>query len=143
MTCGSTDVGTDSASTYYDFPLKWADHTIYLDVTGGWIVSYQYIRKVDTARGVNGDGQTYGIEKDGAGSPDLVAVVGQAADGTNIDGYAFATALQRPAGHEPTSPADAQQQQDQIAKKYPNGMPIPVYKPDGTTRIGTFTIGGP
>lgn len=142
LTCASADVGTVSASTFYDFSASGAD-ALYLDPTGEWIVSYQYLRKVETAWGVNSHGQTYGVEKDGAGSPDLVAVVGHAADGAAVDGYAFAAALQWPGGHEPTSPADAQQQQDAIAKKYPNGIPVPVYKSDGTTRIGTFTVGGP
>lgn len=143
MTCAPADVGTNSANTFYDFTLTGADHAVYLDVTGEWIVTYQYLRKVETAWGVNRHGQTYGIEKDGAGSPDLVAVAGQTRDGTPVDGYAFATALQWPGGHEPTSPADAQHQQDQAAKNYPNGIPIPVYKSDGTTRIGTFIVGGP
>lgn|GEM_PF-541738 len=140
-TCAPTDVGTASASTFYDFSIKRAD-ALYLDPTGEWIVSYQYLRKVETSWGVNSHGQTYGVEKDGAGSPDLVAVVGQAADGADVDGYAFAAALQWPGGREPTSPAEAQQQQDAIAKKYPNGIPVPVYKSDGTTRIGTFIVGG-
>lgn len=140
-TCAATDVGTTSASTFYDFPVRSAANAIYLDLTGDWIVSYQYIRKVETAWGVNSHGQTYGVEKDGAGSPDLVAVVGQAGDGTHVDGYAYATALQWPGGHEPTSPADAQQQAE-IATKYPDGIPVPVYRSDGTTRIGTFTGGG-
>ena len=144
MRCGSADIGTNTATSFSDFPLKGADHAVYLDVTGVWIVSYQYIRKVETAWGINSHGQTYGVEKNGAGSPELIAVTGQTADGSNVNGYAFATQLQTPPGtHQPTSPADAVKQQDETAKKYPNGIQIPIYKSDGTTRIGTFTIGGP
>lgn len=143
MTCASTDVATKSASTFYDFALAGTDRTLYLDLTGSWIVSYQYVRKVETAWGVNSHGQSYGVEKDGAGSPDLVAVQGVTDDGKPVDGYAFATELQTPPGtHDPTSPADALAHQDEIAKKYPNGIPVPVYKSDGTTRIGTFYVGG-
>jgi hypothetical protein len=142
VTCAPTDIGTASASNSYDFSTKGAV-ALYLDLTGEWIVSYKYVRKVETAWGVNSHGQTYGVEKDGAGSPDLIAVIGQATDGAEVDGYAFATALQWPGGHEPTSPADAQQQQGAIAEKYPDGIPVPVYKSDGITRIGTFTVGGP
>ncbi len=76
VTCAAADVGTVSASTFFDFSTKGAD-ALYLDPTGTWIVSYQYLRKVETAWGVNRHGQTYGVEKAGAGSPDLVAVVGQ------------------------------------------------------------------
>ncbi len=137
MGCTPTDVGTTSASSFYDFGVKGADHAIYLDVTGEWIVSYQYLKKVETAWGVNSPGQTYGVEKPAAGSPDLLAVEGTSDDGTTVDGYAFAEQLQGPM---PTSPAEAKDFSKKLAQEYPDGIPVPVYKSDGTTRIGTFTI---
>jgi hypothetical protein len=58
---------------------------------------------VETEWGVNSHG-AYGVEKSGAGSPDLLAVEGKTNTGSSVSGYAFATELQGPM---PTSPVDA------------------------------------
>lgn len=135
--CLTSDVENVSGSTFYDFALADANRVIYLDVTGRWVVSTQYLTKLETAWGVNSHGQTYGVEKDGAGSPDLLAVEGTASDGNSVSGYALADQLQGP---QPTSPADASGLAKKMRQQYPNGIPVPVYKSDGTTRIGTFYI---
>lgn len=136
-TCLTSDVGAGSGSGSYDFALADANSSIYLDVTGRWVVSSQYLTKVETAWGVNSHGQTYGVEKSGAGSPDLVAVEGKTNSGSTVSGYAFAKQLQGPT---PTSPADASGWAKKLKQQYPSGIPIPIYKNDGATRIGTFTI---
>lgn len=129
----------DTSGTFYDFPLRSRAEAIYLDVSGEWIVSYAYLHKVETAWGVNAHGQSFGVEKVGAGSPDLLAVVGTDADGGTVEGYAFATALQ--GGPQPTSPSDAATYSERMKQQYPNGIPVPVYRSDGITRIGTFIVG--
>ncbi|MEO6116967.1 MAG: hypothetical protein ABIP33_11330 [Pseudolysinimonas sp.] len=138
VTCDQQDPGSVSATTFYDFTLDKDSTAIYFGVTGGhWAASYQYLKKVETAWGVNANGQSYGVEKAGAGSPDLLAVQGTTNSGADVDGYAFAAQLQGP---QPTSPAQAKDFSKTLHDKYPNGIPVPVYKSDGVTRIGTFYI---
>ncbi|MFE4950785.1 RNA polymerase sigma factor [Leifsonia sp. NPDC056665] len=43
-------------------------------------------------------------------------------------------------GPEPTSPAQALEQQEERLRKYPNGQRLPVYKSDGVTQVGTFLV---
>ena len=137
-TCLTSDVGTDNDSTFYDFSLQGSPKVLQIGISGHWLVSYQYVRKVETAWGVNAHGQTYGVEKPGEGSPILLAVQGVKSDGTQVDGFAFASQLQGPM---PTSPTDAGTFAEKLKEQHPDGIPVPVYKADGTTRVGTFYVG--
>lgn len=94
-----------------------------------WKVVASYVRTETSEWGVNANGETYGVERDGK-TPDLVGVY--ATNGKY--GYCYSTALDGPM---PTSPADALQQQ-----KANEGTvrSIPVYESDGRTVIGEFTF---
>lgn len=93
------------------------------------VVTIQPILRIETAWGVNESGQTFGVTKDGAGDPDLLAVVGIAPDGGLVDGYVYSTDLNGPT---PTGlVTDDQGHGDRE---------IPVYLSDGKTRVGVFTI---
>ena len=87
----------------------------------------------------NAKGQTYGsIASAGAASqsPDLVLVV--ATNGAH--GYSFASDLAKAEGSGFASPSDALAWQAAHAGL---STSVPVYKSDGTTRIGEFTVGPP
>lgn len=132
-------------STWYDFPLDDTVTTLFLTPTGfTGIVTVQFVTHVPTTPGVNENGETFG--SGGADSPDgtdLVAVIGTAPDGTQVEGYARSSDLNafgpdHPG--QPQNPDEALRWQEERDAKYPNGWDIPVFTSDGTTQIGVFHI---
>jgi hypothetical protein len=98
----------------------------------GWKVVANYVRTETSEWGVNANGQTFGVQRDGK-SPDLIAVV--TADGKQ--GYAYVKDLDG-RWPVPTSPADALAQQETNEGR---SWSVPVYESDGETIIGEYTIG--
>jgi hypothetical protein len=92
---------------------------------------------------VNANGQTYGKAGDSPVMPDLIEVQGEAPDGQIITGYVHSSDLEHAewGGSQPTSPEQAVKQEQERRNKHPNGIPIPVYKNDGMTKVGTFWVG--
>ena len=92
---------------------------------------------------VNARGQTYGNQGDSPVAPDLIEVDGTDNAGATVHGYVLSTELTEAefGGPMPTSPAQALKQQADWLKRYPNGQRIKVYKSDGTTVVGYFTVG--
>ncbi|WP_166880177.1 DUF4175 domain-containing protein [Salinibacterium sp. ZJ450] len=125
----------------HNFPIT-ADstkfHVTTTDDQASWSIASRYVQTRTEALGVNEHGETYGVAGDGSNTPDLIAVIGVADDGTAIEGYARASDMEQPM---PSSPEEALRSQEEHQAKHPNGREVPVYKSDGTTRIGTFTIG--
>ncbi|MFJ5700412.1 peptidase M56 family protein [Arthrobacter sp. NPDC093139] len=106
--------------------------TIKTDPEARWQLTAKYVKQERTELGVNAKGETYGVESQEKGTPDLIAVM--ATNGAS--GYAYARDLY--GGPMPTSPEDA-------VKNYPNPIPlreIPVYLSDGETQIGVFMAAG-
>lgn len=144
MSCGGSDSGSGTAR--FDFPLDASVTTLYItpEANGEAAVVVQYLTYRPTSFGINENGQTYGADGTGAGTPDLVRVSGTAPDGTEVEGYALATDLlgfspDHPG--EPANPEEAVRWQQEREQKYPNGWDIPIYESDGTTRVGSFHIG--
>lgn len=123
--------------------LGWTGHTIPLapgqdSVTikanpeSRWQLTAKYVKQERTRLGVNAKGETYGVESQQNGSPDLIAVM--ATNGQS--GYAYAKDLH--GGPMPTSPEDA-------VKNFSTPRPpreIPVFQSDGETQIGVFMAAG-
>jgi hypothetical protein len=126
----ASDIGI--ADTWFDFDLA-EGGTLYLDPTeGSFAVTWQFLNLVETAWGVTQTGETYGVAKPDGRTPDLVAVIGTAPDGSQVQGYARWVEMQ---GSMPESPEEA-------ATSQPEGFEVPVYAPDGVTQVGVFTVGG-
>lgn len=143
----SGDVGSTNGTTWYDFPLTDPTGTLYLTPGPGTraLATIQYIRQVPTRLGVNDNGDTYGVADNPDGPPDLIAATGTAPDGQRIDGYIRQEdqdAFSPDSTAQPTTPAEALEQQEERDRKYPNGWDIPLYGSDGTTPIGTYQVGG-
>lgn len=92
----------------------------------------------------NANGQTYGALGDAPVAPDLVWVLGFTPNGSAKYGYVFSEDLVQAqnGGPEPTSPAQALEQQRAQEQRYPDGQRLPMYENDGMTVIGYFTVGG-
>lgn len=135
-TCTPNDGATSTSS--YDFPAD-AGRVLTVQAREGvsTAVTYQYLKKIPTRWGTNAQNQTFGVEKPGVGSPDLVAV--EATNGRH--GYALsidlATAAGDPAALGFQSPTDAlnwqREHQGTVAH-------VPVYESDGRTVIGQFDV---
>jgi hypothetical protein len=83
----------------------------------------------------NAHGQTYGIQGNSPIAPDLIA----AETTTGLSGYVYAKDLEAAEGPMPTSPAQAGTWN---ITHPPKVVYIPVYRSDGTTKIGVFPDGG-
>jgi hypothetical protein len=106
--------------------------TIKTDPGARWQLTAEYIKQERTPLGVNAKGETYGVESQQNGTPDLIAVM--ATNGQS--GYAYASDLY--GGPMPTSPEDA-------VKNFSTPLPpreIPVFQSDGETQIGVFMAAG-
>lgn len=106
--------------------------TIKTDPETRWQLTAKYVKQERTPLGVNAKGETYGVESQENGVPDLIAVV--ATNGRS--GYAYASDLY--GGPMPTSPEDA-------VKNFSTPHPpreIPVFLSDGETKIGVFMAAG-
>ncbi|MDR6685343.1 hypothetical protein J2Y41_000896 [Arthrobacter sp. 1088] len=100
--------------------------TIKTEPDSRWKVTARYVNQIRTELGVNDRGDTFGVESQENGTPDLIAVL--ATNGSH--GYVYSRDLYN--GKMPGSPEEA-------AKNEP--MPpreIPVYLSDGMTIVGTF-----
>ena len=142
LTCGSPRDG----SAWYDFPLDATVTT--LDVTPSGSaeasVTIQYLSAIPTRLGINARGETYGIDGTAQGTPDLIAAVGSAPDGGDIQGYVRAADLSALSPDHPGQPADPSQalrRQQERTDRYPSGWDIPLVESDGLTQIGTFHVG--
>ncbi|MET3175968.1 UNVERIFIED_ORG: hypothetical protein ABIB52_003841 [Arthrobacter sp. UYCu721] len=106
--------------------------TIKTDPEARWQLTAKYVKQERTPLGVNANGETYGVESQENGTPDLIAVM--ATNGQS--GYAYARDLY--GGPMPTSPED-------LIKNFSNPIPlreIPVFLSDGETQIGVFQAAG-
>jgi hypothetical protein len=148
--CGPADVGPEWTPGWMDFDLRdeaaYPQHDLfYVQPSSGAasIVTVQYLSLIETAWEVNAAGETCGVSKPGFGEPDLVAVVALTTSGDYVDGFARRAQIlfPFPGQHEPTSPADAMEQQEHYDQLYPTGIDIPVYECDGVTQVGTFHVG--
>lgn len=106
--------------------------TIKTDPESRWQLTAEYVKQERAPLGVNAKGETYGIESQENGTPDLIAVM--ATNGRS--GYAYTRDLI--GGPMPTSPEDA-------VKNFNTPRPprqIPVFLSDGETQVGVFEAGG-
>jgi hypothetical protein len=106
--------------------------TIKTDPESRWQLTAKYVKQARTKLGVNAKGETYGVESQENGTPDLIAVIATSGG----SGYVYAKDLY--GGPMPTSPADA-------VKNFSTPRPpreIPVYLSDGETRVGIFDAAG-
>lgn len=142
----AADLVDGPATTWFDFPLDATVDTLFIDpIAAEGIVTVQYVTMVPTLYKVNENGETYGAGDPYSGDVDLVAVLGRAADGSPVDGYARAAdllAFSPDHPGEPANPEQALEWQNELAEKYPDGWTVPLYESDGTTVIGKFQVGG-
>jgi hypothetical protein len=106
--------------------------TIKTEPEARWQFTAEYVKQERTPLGVNAKGETYGVESQENGTPDLIAVM--ATNGQT--GYAYARDLN--GGPMPTSPEDA-------ARNFSTPRPqreVPVFLSDGETQIGVFMASG-
>lgn len=141
-----SDIEHGDTRSWNDLPLDASTNTVYVDPGLGFtgVIIVQYETQIPTHLATNANGQTYGVEGGPDGTPDLIRVVGTAADGSSIEGYAASVDLNAFSPDHPdlpTTPSEAGRLQNERDQKYPNGWDIPVYESDGTTQIGTFHIG--
>jgi hypothetical protein len=108
--------------------------TISTGANNSWTLQATYVNQVITPWGTNANGQTYGATNQN-GTPDLVAVV---IDNGTIHGYVKASDLLCAESGDVNSLAEAIAW-DKINEH--RNISIPVYESDGTTVVGTFTIG--
>lgn len=103
-----------------------------------WNLTATYVTAGITAWGVNDSGQTYGVINE-HGEPELIAVI--ATNGEQ--GYVLRRDLEDANGT--TAMREFESPEDALAWREENaGIVhfIPVFKADGTTRIGGFQVGG-
>jgi hypothetical protein len=108
--------------------------TITTSPDASWTLQATYVNQVTTSWGVNASGETYGVANQN-GTPDLVAVI---ANDEKTHGYAKESDLNCAAGGDVSSPAEALVW-DTVSKN--RNVSVPVYDSNGTTVIGTFTVG--
>ena len=82
---------------------------------------------------INEDGLTYGPERYGA---DLIWVESD----EGLDGYVYRTELETYTIPDVSSPEEALEWQAEVERNNPDGVKLTVYKSDGKTEIGTFTL---
>jgi hypothetical protein len=110
--------------------------TISTSANATWKLDATYVKEVVTAWGVNARGETYGVPN-AHGFPDLVGVVFDNGKGQGYAKWKDLNCAQDWPG-PPRSPAEALAQEKQ---REDTNVAIPVYKSDGTTKIGVFLIG--
>lgn len=142
LACDTSSVH-NSATAWFDFSLDDTVTTLYVtpESKAAAAVTIQYLAQVPTRFGVNEHGQTYGVDRLGQGTPDLIHVGGGAPDGSGAAGYVRASDLNDFSPDHPGLPANPEEAvrwMKEREEKYPNGWDIPVFEADGTTQIGTF-----
>ena len=124
MSCSQSDIrqpGPEGCESGEVIPLEAGQHTVTITTSSSasWRLRATYVHQVITAWKTNAHGQTYGaVNKNGF--PDLVAV---AIDRGRRTGYVHSSEL----NCQHAVPGE--------------NFSLPVYKSDGTTRIGTFIVG--
>lgn len=130
ISCNPVDVDQRRGTAWYDFDLA-GGTTLYLTPTRGtYAVSWQYLNLVETAWGVNANGETFGTSKDDGRTPDLIAV---ALPGGDVDEYGYSRVSEMD-GPMPSTPEEA-------AALEHGPREVPIYESDGVTQIGVFPIG--
>lgn len=133
--CSEEDAASDRLGrSGYTIPLTPGQDTVTIkaDPEARWQLTAKYVKQERTPLGVNAKGETYGVESQENGTPDLIAVL--ATNGQS--GYAYSKDLH--GGPMPTSPEDA-------VKNFSTPRPqreIPVFQSDGETQIGVFMAAG-
>ena len=133
--CSEQDAASDRLGwSGYTIPLAPGQDSV--TITAGpearWQLTAEYVKQERTPLGLTAKGETYGVESQENGTPDLIAVI--ATNGQS--GYAYANDLHR--GAVPTSPEDA-------VKNFSSPRPpheIPVFQSDGETQIGVLMTSG-
>ncbi|MFF1876883.1 hypothetical protein [Leifsonia sp. NPDC058230] len=105
------------------------------DQTPRWTATLTWVSARTTAWAKNASGQTYGVQNE-KGTPDLIAVT--ATNGK--DGYVYGKDLDEIDGTTASKSFTTPQQALDWQKTH-HGGDIPVFKSDGTTKIGTFHVG--
>lgn len=142
LSCSASDISrsaTDPCRAIEVVPINSGQHTATITTgpTARWHLEAVYIKRVITPLGVNANGQTYGAGVPfGQGAPDLIAV----SFDHGRTGYVKATDLDCASGSDVSSPSEALARQNAL---HGDGVSIPVYESDGTTKIGTFVVGAP
>lgn len=69
--CGEAEIGTVSATAWYDFALSADTRSLYItaEPDAVWAVAWVYLTKTDTEWGVNANGDTYGIVQEEGAPP--------------------------------------------------------------------------
>ena len=124
MSCSQSDIsqpGPEGCESSEVVPLQAGQHTVTIttSASASWKLRAIYVHQVITAWKVNAHGQTYGVPNKN-GFPDLIAV-----DQGGHSGYV------KSSDFNCFGPSNG----DNVA--------IPIYKSNGTTRIGTFIRGTP
>jgi hypothetical protein len=133
MSCERADVPT-TAEYAVDLPGNGDDLVVRARAGMSWQIETTYVRVEPTDWGVNANGDTYGVSND-RGEPDLLAVIatnGRAA-------YVYADDLAGGPNADPTSPAEALEQQEARGDRT---VTIPAYESDGETVAGEFAVSG-
>ncbi len=122
LVCTESDAGNGAMG--WQLPVQAGQHTTVIRAGTGekWRLVATYAHVTTSAWGVNADGLTYGVAKDG-GTPDLLAVI--ATNGKT--GYVYSRDLEVPA---PTSL--------QVGASTSKPTVLPVYASDGHDVIGQF-----
>ena len=137
-TCAEADANSRTGITTGSLPLAPGQHTVTIGADTGarWQLTATYVNQVTTTWGVNGDGNTYGVQNEN-GVPDLIAV---SATNGRI-GYAKRTDLNEADGTTAaehfTTAQEALRWQEENAGR---SVSIPVYEEDGTTVVGSFVV---
>lgn len=138
--CAQSDIGTRSASTTYELPAKAGQKSLTITASPGaqWALTASWTTTSTTKWGTNSHGETYGAQNS-IGTPELIAVI--ATNGRF--GYVFAKQLADADGTTASQHFTSPSQAIAWQKKHEGKTTIiPVYKSDGTTRIGSFKVGG-
>jgi hypothetical protein len=110
--------------------------TISTSAHATWKLQATYVKEVVTPWGTNARGETYGVAN-AHGFPDLVAVVFNKGKGEGYAKWKDLNCAQDWPG-PPRTPAEALAQEKQ---REDTNVAVPVYKSDGTTKIGVFLVG--
>jgi hypothetical protein len=100
-----------------------------------WTATLTWVSARTTAWAKNASGQTYGVQNE-KGTPDLIAVT--ATNGK--DGYVYGKDIDEIDGTTASKSFTSPQQALDWQKTH-HGGDIPVFKSDGTTKVGTFHVG--
>lgn len=133
--CSEQDAASDRLGwSGYTIPLAPGQDSVTIKAgpEARWQLTAEYVKQERTPLGLNAKGETYGLESQENGTPDLIAVM--ATNGQ--PGYAYASDLH--GGPMPTSPEDAVK--NFSTPRTPHE--IPVFQSDGETQVGVFMASG-